>query len=448
MTDPQIIDLHNPQSQNFKAFIYANSLTCEAVCEPSTAKGQHVVICGAGPSLADNIEYLKDADQIWGCNSALTWLHDNGHNPTHGFCIDQTSQMLGEWFDAPDVEYLLASTCHPHLVNFLQSKGRRTKIFHNFVGIPGPGVAQCECGHELADHEGTPQGEPVVISDYWAGVYQRIDDDEWHGLLADPVVLALAKDVLPSRDLAVLVAYFEDGKTLAAIGEEHGISASRVTQLRDRAKRVFRFDAVWGRAFVMPKTVSADHDDGCYKCECEGYTEVVMSYESWMYSLLYDTTVMLGSGLNSVTRAIDLANFFLADKITVLGADCALKTKSPRPKGADFGTELHKKWLQEETIMHADGGNALASDASSLTFTGQIDGRWWETKPDLVISAVWLTKMARVYPHLHLIGDTLPNALKDKPDEFLSQLPTLRDSNGDELKFEVAEVIDYTKVLP
>ena len=341
MTDPQIIDLHNPQSQNFKAFIYANSLTCEAVCEPSTAKGQHVVICGAGPSLVDNIEYLKDADQIWGCNSALTWLYDNGHNPTHGFCIDQTTQMLGEWFDAPDVEYLLASTCHPHLVNFLQSKGRRTKIFHNFVGIPGPGVAQCECGHELADH-----------------------------------------------------------------------------------------------------------DDGCYKCECEGYTEVVMSYESWMYSLLYDTTVMLGSGLNSVTRAIDLANFFLADKITVLGADCALKTKSPRPKGADFGTELHKKWLQEETIMHADGGNALASDASSLTFTGQIDGRWWETKPDLVISAVWLTKMARVYPHLHLIGDTLPNALKDKPDEFLSQLPTLRDSNGDELKFEIAEVIDYTKVLP
>jgi hypothetical protein len=265
---------------------------------------------------------------------------DNGYNPTHGFAIDQTPELIEEWYSAPKVEYLLASTCHPHLVEYLLDHDRAVRFFHNYVAIDMPDVIMCECGHDAAQHDPT-----------------------------------------------------------------------------------------------------------CAACDCTEYEEVILPYEDWLYVLLYSQTVRVGSGLNSVTRAIDLANFYLADKITVLGADCALRTKSPKPADAYPGSEARRKWLREEVIMHADGGNALAANASELTLGGYIDGRWWETKPDLVISAVFLVKMAEKYPHLRLIGDTLPNALRDKPSDFLSQLPKLVDSRGNELEYEITEIQDYTEML-
>ena len=50
---------------------------------------EYVVICGAGPSLRDTAaKWCQQADQVWGCNSAATWLYDNGHKVTHGFTVD------------------------------------------------------------------------------------------------------------------------------------------------------------------------------------------------------------------------------------------------------------------------------------------------------------------------------------------------------------------------
>jgi len=182
-----------------------------------------------------------------------------------------------------------------------------------------------------------------------------------------------------------------------------------------------------------------DHAPGCVKanCACEKYAEEVVAFEDWMYWLLYEPTVRLGAGLNSVTRAIDLARFMGAAKITVLGADCAIRFRTPRPPEATLGSPAHLKWLKEETVFHANGDNAIASNSSSMTLTGVIDGRIWETKPDMIISAIWLVKMARVIPYLELVGDTLPNALMDKDDAFLERLPKLTDSSGRPLKYEI-----------
>ena len=106
------------------------------VAMQDSAKGQHLVLCGAGPSANQHAaEWCPQADQIWGCNSALVWLQDNGHKPTHGFTVDQTPEMLNEWRSTPDVEYLLASTVHPHLSELLHARQRRIRYFHNYVGI-------------------------------------------------------------------------------------------------------------------------------------------------------------------------------------------------------------------------------------------------------------------------------------------------------------------------
>ena len=54
----------------------------------------------------------------------------------------------------------------------------------------------------------------------------------------------------------------------------------------------------------------------------------------------------------------------------------------------------------------------------------------------MMISAVFLEKSRQVLgDRLRLIGDTLPNALRDKPDEFLLRLPSL--TNGDGTKMDL-----------
>lgn len=320
----QEIILQNPVQEHFKAFIVGNAQHCKRVVEENSASGQSLVICGAGPSLTEHAdEYCRDADQVWGCNSALTWLHEHGYPVTHGFTIDQTSEMVAEWFTCPDVEYLVASTVHPNLVEYLVSEKRRLTFFHNYVGI---------------------KERPV----------------EW----PDPF---------------------------------------GVKQL--------------------------------------------IGYEDWLYVTLYPGTLRTGSGLNAVTRAIDVARFMGFETITVLGADCSIRMKSSPPKGAEMDSPDRLTWLREQTTMHADGGSALASGATAVTFEGIIDsgtpdtrvrkgkGRHWLTKPDLIITAAFLVQMARQIPGLRLIGDTLPNALMGKNAEYFDHLPRLTDSNGNTMKF-------------
>jgi len=327
------IQLQNPMRDHFKSFIIGNATMCQRVIRPLMYEGQHIVVCGAGPSLADEIEkYAPDADHVWGCNSAATWLYDNGHKVTAGFTVDQQPQMVEEWHSAPPIDYILASSVHPHLTDYLHSKGRKTWFFHNYVGLNERAVELCDCGHSQAAHS----------------------------------------------------------------------------------------------------------DGACKQCECGEYIPRVMKFEDWLYALLYEATIRAGSGLNTATRAIDVAYFATGPKgkITLLGADCALRVKRKCPTKVKFGTPAHRKWLEEDTVMHADGGSAIASNATHVTLGADIDGRWWESKPDLIISAIWLVNMARVLPNLEIVGDTLPNALLEKPPEYLARLPHLADADGRRLKME------------
>lgn len=330
LTNAPDIVLENPVADHFATFIYANSLHCMRVAEMNSAKGQHIVICGAGPTLADHAEeWCRKGDQVWGCNSALPYLVKHGHKVTHGITVDQTPHMIGEWFTAPDVEYLIATSCHPNLAEYLLSKGRGITFFHNFVGLKERPVAFSECRKCKTLYE----------------------------------------------DLTVK------------------------------------------------------------RCKCGGRVrQGAMTYEDWMYMTLYPPTVRTGSGLNTVTRAIDLALFMGAARISVLGADCALRIPR-RPPDAPANSPERLAWLRE-TVMHADGGDALASGATGITMGGEIDGRYWETKPDMIISAQWLVHMAKKHGRrLKLVGDTLPNALMDKDDAFMARLPKLTGPDGEPMKF-------------
>jgi hypothetical protein len=334
----QDIQLCNPVSAQFGSFIVGNAPYATGVVIEGSAAGQHLVLCGAGPTLADHAaEWCPQGDQVWGCNSALTWLAGHGHAPTHGFTVDQTPHMVVEWKTAPEVHYLIASTAHPHLLDLLRARGRAYTFFHNYVGIPKMvEIRVCQGCRCMIDADGT------------------LTDTSALGVLQIPV-------------------------------------------------------------------------EGCTH---EVVTAHTVTYEDWLYTLLYDPTVRSGSGLNTVTRAIDVGLFMGFDRITVLGADCALRVRSPKPD-AEFGSLEHQRWLHEDVTMHVDGGHALASGATAVTIGGPIDGRHWETKPDMAITAYWLVQMKRkLGDRLHLVGDTLPNAIMDKDDGFLARLPAMTDSDG------------------
>lgn len=296
-----------PQSDHFRNVV-EQYLPNRHMVQEGSAKGQHLVLCGAGPTLRKHAkEWCGNADQVWGCNSAAVWLADRNHRVTHAFSVDQTPQVCAEWKSLPQVEYLLASTVHPHLTQMIQDAGLPIKHFHNFVGL---------------------KDKPVSWPD------------------------------------------------------EKGVTR-------------------------------------------------IMPYEEWLYTISFPPSVMAGSGLNSVTRALDIALYMGFEKITVLGADCCLQLKGPPRTDLKFGSKEHLRWLRKKTVMHADGGHALASEASPLTLGGYIDGRYWLTKADMSISAQWLMKMAKHSKgKIELIGDTLPNALMDKDDAFLARLPNFVDSEG------------------
>lgn len=306
----EAIKTHQPTPPHIDAIhafreAYAAHCTPQVVQEDS-AKGKTLAICGAGPSLAEHLDVLATVDHVWACNSALPYLISKNIRPTHGFTVDQTPAMLNEWESAPDVEYLVATTLHPHVTAHLRQHGRTLRWFHNYVGIVGP-------------------------TQHWMGT---------------------------------------DGQQYSA------------------------------------------------------------EYEDWLYLLLYPPTFRAGSGLNTVTRALDVASYLGYDHITVLGADCALRVSAPKPD-APIGSKPYMDWLRTSTQMHADGGNALASGATAVTMEGEIDGRVWVSKPDLLISAVWMEKMRRNQPdRITYVGDTLPVALRDKSETFLMRMPNLVDSTG------------------
>jgi hypothetical protein len=344
----QEIKLLSPVAQHYASFVVGNAQHCDRVVEQDSHKGQHAVICGAGPSLAEDAdEWCHRADAVIACNSAATFLADRGYKVTHAFGIDQTAEMVAEWSSAPDVEYLLASTVHPHLVEYLLSKGRTLRFFHNFVGIARPPVSYAMC---------------------------------------------------------------------------HGCGVT-----------------------TEPNATV------CPACQGTAMETQLVSYEDWIYMTLYPGTIRAGSGLNAVTRAIDVARFMGFAKITVLGADCALRLKSRPPVDFVAGSADHLRWLREETVMHADGGSALASNATPVTLGGEIDpgtedetirpghGEYWETKPDLIISAVWLEQMRRKLPEVELIGRTLPNALRGKTEAYLSLLPKMVDSSGEDIQYSTVD---------
>ena len=159
VTEKTLVDTSDPMSQPIKfittpdkdiaGHICGNARCrnegCDIVmpCEcdppnriPMVQMNQHqgltLVIAGAGPSLKHAYREIHKADHVWGCNSAVNWLVQEGWKCTHGVAIDASPRMFGEvWTEPADIDYLIATTVNPLLVDHLLAHDRPIQFFHS-----------------------------------------------------------------------------------------------------------------------------------------------------------------------------------------------------------------------------------------------------------------------------------------------------------------------------
>jgi hypothetical protein len=123
-------------------------------------------------------------------------------------------------------------------------------------------------------------------------------------------------------------------------------------------------------------------------------------------------TYLVGRGWTVVGRFIGLAEWMGFERIDIYGADHAFSGAAPRgtPAGAHDTT-------------HANGTLASEAYTEPLIMEGEIDGRVWRTRPDMLMAAVDLARQVNESDgRIRLMGDTLPAALLDKDDAFLDQV--------------------------
>lgn len=153
--------------------------------------------------------------------------------------------------------------------------------------------------------------------------------------------------------------------------------------------------------------------------------------EMQLYKKLYPDSVQVGHGLNSVPRAVCLALAMGFSDIRVYGVDCAAAPN--QPEMPETGEPGYWEWMQGITL-YADGKKA-STYGESVMCEAVIDGRRWTTRPDMIISAQWLVKLAKAFPkRITLVGDTLPNALMGKGEDFWRNMPVLGDGNISNLR--------------
>lgn len=130
-----------PEQENLFDHLKYNSKVVKHTVGPAMSKrGKKLVLCGAGPSLR---EYVNEsprwfADEVWACNSAVTYLMDRDVRVTHAVAIDSSDGLLQDWETLYDLEYIVATSIHPKLTDHLVAANRKLRWFHNYLGITDP----------------------------------------------------------------------------------------------------------------------------------------------------------------------------------------------------------------------------------------------------------------------------------------------------------------------
>jgi len=142
MTEPvKTLDINAKQNVQYciPAFlkfeqIKINISKCKGRIEAAKEVRAEPIACVSfGPSLKHTWEKIKEFKYVMSCSGSHKFLVDHGIVPTWHIDVDPREhkiKLIGE--PQKGCEYLIASTCHPQLVNYLQDAGCTVKLWHIF----------------------------------------------------------------------------------------------------------------------------------------------------------------------------------------------------------------------------------------------------------------------------------------------------------------------------
>jgi hypothetical protein len=126
-----------------------------------------------------------------------------------------------------------------------------------------------------------------------------------------------------------------------------------------------------------------------------GFDGEIEHYQTWPPSYI------VGHGSTVVSRAVGLAGWMGFHRVDMCGVDCAFE-----------GDEVH-----------ANGDNATEAYGNPVLMHCEIDGKRWVVRPDMLMDAVDIVRLAKDKRGLiRFQGGTLPAALLDKDEEFLDSV--------------------------
>jgi uncharacterized Rossmann fold enzyme/2-polyprenyl-3-methyl-5-hydroxy-6-metoxy-1,4-benzoquinol methylase len=114
-----------------KQIAYSSSKIKERLIPNETRIEDPIAIVGFGPSLKYTWEKIRDFKIVITCSGAHKFLIERGIIPTYHVEVDPRKhkvELLGQ--PHKDVEYLIASTCHPQYIDLLE--GYKVKLWHIF----------------------------------------------------------------------------------------------------------------------------------------------------------------------------------------------------------------------------------------------------------------------------------------------------------------------------
>ena len=115
----------------------------------------------------------------------------------------------------------------------------------------------------------------------------------------------------------------------------------------------------------------------------------------------WPASFMMGTGATVLSRTIGLAAWMGFRRIDVYGADCSFV----------------------DGVAHANGETIEDAFGHTSVMRGDIGGRVYETRPDMLMCAVDLVRLVAAYPgRVRLMGDTLPVALLGYDDAYLDEV--------------------------
>lgn len=135
------LDFNNPPPVQYVAPMWLRDAQIQSAIarplariQPATQKrDESIAVVGFGPSLQDTWEQIRGFDFIITCSGSHRFLIERDIIPTWHCEVDPRDhkiKLLGE--PHPNVEYLIASTCHPKYFDHLD--GFNVKLWHVFDG--------------------------------------------------------------------------------------------------------------------------------------------------------------------------------------------------------------------------------------------------------------------------------------------------------------------------